>query len=176
MTAIICFTVSICHAQNKSLEERVQYLEKEMASRIMMGYKGYYQPIKKFISDSICPKQEPKTKRTRSDIEFSITNVTSANNKIVVSFKVLNKSFDKTIRMSDAYLVDGNQQVHYLEHPGVFKNTESYSAKLPSNTTIDYSITFDIVEPTTLIKGFRLSFYEDDKSYEMVFKDIDIIG
>lgn len=171
-TCLFCLTWAFGFAQ-EPLELRVKRLESEIHKWLPTS-KDKYLHIKDSLTNAY--KKEPKNQANKDGFEFTITpiNGNKENNKVEFNFTIVSKDFDKDISMSDVWFIDGNQQVHHLQSPGKFKNTNIADAKLLKNTSYDYSIVFDGIEYSTLMKGLQLKYIYNSNFSEVTFRDIPI--
>lgn len=173
LTCLFCMTWAFGFAQ-EPLEQRVERLESEIHKWLPTS-KDEYVHIKDSLTNAY--KNEKKDRTEKDGFEFTITSINGnkENNKVEFNFTIVSKDFDKEINMDEVWFIDGNQQVHYLKSPGKFKNTNKSFATLYNNTSFEYSIVFDGIEHTKLMKGLLLKYYYNSHFYEATFKDIPII-
>ena len=156
-----------------TLEQKVVRLESEIHKWLPTS-KDEYLHFKDSLTKAYT--NDVKNQANKDGFEFKITSINGNKEKSKVEFKftIVSKDFDKELSMSDVWFIDGNQQVHYLNYPGKFKNTNKADAKLLNNTPYDYSIVFDGIEYTALMKGFLLRYiYKSEFSF-INFRDIPI--
>lgn len=172
LTCLFCLTWVFGFAQ-EPLEQKVERLESEIYKWLSTS-KDEYLHIKDSLTNAY--KNEKKDRTEKDGFEFTITSINGnkENNKVEFHFTIKSKDFDKDINMSEVWFIDGNQQVHYLNYPGKFKNTNKSYETLRNNIPYDYSIVFDGIEHTTLMKGLQLKYDYKGNFYEVTFKDIPI--